>query len=177
MLACHIVTNFPDKSSPMDISKECPDSLCSAESSLPTVDLMRVDTASDSSDAGPPSIDLPLEAHVLPGRGRQFFAALPFLSIADDNNAVDMMTSLACQRYVWGISEPAVGFVLSETGVVTKLLLSWLDPTTVSRERSLDTVCSLLIFFSMSYILHVPTRNSAAFSILRIPRPPCVSRN
>ncbi|KAJ7247886.1 hypothetical protein B0H12DRAFT_1235133 [Mycena haematopus] len=131
MLACHI----KDNSSLMDVFRENPDSSCSeqgSELSLPTVDMMSADTLfpSDSSDTGPPSIDLPLEAHVLPGRGKQCFAALPFLSITDSNNVVDMMSSVACQRFVWGIPEPAVGFVLSETGVVAKLVVSWVEPAT-----------------------------------------------
>ncbi|KAJ7247889.1 hypothetical protein B0H12DRAFT_1303529 [Mycena haematopus] len=131
MLACHV----KDSSSLMDISKESPYSSCSeqgSEVSLPTIDMMSGDTLfpSECSDTGPPSIDLPLEAHVVPGRGRQFFAVIPFLSIADSNNVVDMMSSVACQRYVWGIPEPAVGFALSETGVVAKLVVSWVDLAT-----------------------------------------------
>ncbi|KAJ6578995.1 hypothetical protein B0H10DRAFT_2235989 [Mycena sp. CBHHK59/15] len=133
MLACHIVTSLSaDNSPPINISEESPDPLRSegSSSSLPPGDPMSVDTKSDSSDAGASSIDLPLEAHVLPGRGRHLFAAIPFLSFADSDNFVDLMSSVACQRYVWGIPEPALGFVLSATGVVMKLVVSWVDLAT-----------------------------------------------
>ncbi|KAJ7685566.1 hypothetical protein DFH06DRAFT_1158840 [Mycena polygramma] len=76
------------------------------------------------------SIDVPPEAHILPGRGRHLCAVLPFLCVADVDNMADLMSSVACQRHVWGIMEPAVGFVLSETGVVAKVVLSWLDAST-----------------------------------------------
>ncbi|KAJ6611598.1 hypothetical protein B0H10DRAFT_353035 [Mycena sp. CBHHK59/15] len=133
MLACHIVTSLSaDNSPPINISEESPDPLRSegSSSSLPPGDPMSVDTKSDSSDAGASSIDLPLEAHVLPGRGRHLFVAIPFLSFADSDNFVDLMSSVACQRYVWGIPEPALGFVLSATGVVMKLVVSWVDLAT-----------------------------------------------
>ncbi|KAJ7147896.1 hypothetical protein C8R43DRAFT_1237086 [Mycena crocata] len=73
---------------------------------------------------------LPLDAHILPARGRHTCALLPFFCVGDSNNIVHLMTSAACQRYVWGITEPVIGFVLSEAGVVAKLILSWVDPVT-----------------------------------------------
>ncbi|KAJ7739606.1 hypothetical protein B0H16DRAFT_1694514 [Mycena metata] len=89
------------------------------------------DTETTSSYAGVPTINIPLEAHILPGHGRRhLYAALPFLCLADRANMFDLMYSLACQRYVWGISEPAVGLMLSENCVEATLVLSWMDCAT-----------------------------------------------
>ncbi|KAJ6490613.1 hypothetical protein C8R47DRAFT_1214905 [Mycena vitilis] len=84
-------------------------------------------SASPSHSCSVSSIDVPTEAHILPGRGRHLCAVLAFLCVTDIDNIVELMSSVACQRHVWGITEPAVGFLLSETGVVAKLVLSWLD--------------------------------------------------
>ncbi|KAJ7195480.1 hypothetical protein GGX14DRAFT_676693 [Mycena pura] len=89
---------------------------------------MSVDNRSDTSSSEAPSIEVPLNAHILPGRGRHTYAVIPVLCVADRQNIVDLMTSVACQRHVWGISRPVVGFEIS--GVVARLVLSWVDPVT-----------------------------------------------
>ncbi|KAJ7476150.1 hypothetical protein FB451DRAFT_1245978 [Mycena latifolia] len=125
LLACHAVEKFPSAcSSPIDIEAE------RSDASLPSVYPMSVDSESECSTLGTPSIDVPLDAYVLPGRGRHISAELPFLCFADDNNIVDLMSSVACQRRVWGISRPVVGFVLSKSDTLAKLVLSWVDPAT-----------------------------------------------
>ncbi|KAJ7915358.1 hypothetical protein B0H13DRAFT_2455912 [Mycena leptocephala] len=45
-------------------------------------------------------------------------------------NIEDVMASVTCQRYVWGITQPVVGFALSARGVEATLIISWLDPST-----------------------------------------------
>ncbi|KAJ6581678.1 hypothetical protein B0H19DRAFT_1251859 [Mycena capillaripes] len=100
--------------SPMFPTHYCPPASLRSEGSSPSLrpdDLMSVDTEGDSSDAGASSIDLLLEARVLPGRGRQLFAAIPSLSFADSDNFMDLM------------SKPALGFVLLATGVLTNCRL------------------------------------------------------
>ncbi|KAJ7241035.1 hypothetical protein B0H12DRAFT_1326317 [Mycena haematopus] len=87
-----------------------------------------VDGGSEDSDSL--SIDVPLDAHLLPGNGRHKCAILPFFYLADIDNIFDLATSIACQRYVWGISQPAVGFALGKAGSVLKLVISWVDPAT-----------------------------------------------
>ncbi|KAJ7077156.1 hypothetical protein B0H15DRAFT_569947 [Mycena belliarum] len=77
-----------------------------------------------------PSIYVPLDGHILLAQGRQECAALPFLCVADGDNIVDLMSSAACQRHIWGIPGPVVGFALSKSGVAAKLVLSWIDPAT-----------------------------------------------
>ncbi|KAJ7077178.1 hypothetical protein B0H15DRAFT_1004117 [Mycena belliarum] len=48
------------------------------------------------------------------------------------------MSSAACQRHVWGIPGPVVGFALSKSGVAAKLVLSWIDPATLILSFSAD---------------------------------------
>lgn len=88
-----------------------------------------VDGGSEDSDSL--SIDVPLDAHLLPGNGRHKCAILPFFYLADIDNIFDLATSIACQRYVWGISQPVVGFALGKSGAVLELVISWVDPATV----------------------------------------------
>ncbi|KAJ6451090.1 hypothetical protein C8R47DRAFT_1329775 [Mycena vitilis] len=130
MLVCHLVVNpqHEDPPPPMDAVEAEPES---AESS----DLMSVDADSDQSSTlassnSPPSVDLPLEAHILPGCGRHHFVALPLLCCAGNDSITDLMCSVACQRHVWGINEPVVGFLFSPSGVSATLVLSWVDPIT-----------------------------------------------
>ncbi|KAJ7270696.1 hypothetical protein B0H12DRAFT_776477 [Mycena haematopus] len=97
---------------------------------LPPLASGTTDPSSDAeSDPSPQaSFNGPLEAHILPGRGVHTCAVLPFLCVADQDNIADLMGSVACQRQVWGIPFPVVGFSLS--GTVMTLVLSSLDPAT-----------------------------------------------
>ena len=74
-----------------------------------------------------PSIDVPFDAHVLPGRGRRLCAILPLLCVADEANITPLMSSVLYQRYVWGIDDPVVGISFSKTGTIGRVLLGWLD--------------------------------------------------
>ncbi|KAJ7763998.1 hypothetical protein DFH07DRAFT_1059213 [Mycena maculata] len=115
MLACHVLEG--------DVR------LPSSEDSRTVASETAYPGASSHVESDPsPSFNGPLGAHILPGRGVHAYAALPFLCIADQDNIVDLMTSVACQRHVWGDPDPVVGFVLS--GAVMRLVLSWLDPAT-----------------------------------------------
>ncbi|KAJ7270702.1 hypothetical protein B0H12DRAFT_776646 [Mycena haematopus] len=107
MLACHV---FEGDVLPEDPTSEPPSS----------------DAESDPSPQA--SFNGPLGAHILPGRGVHTCAALPFLCVADEDNIADLMAGVACQRHVWGVEFPVVGFALS--GAVMTLILSWLDPAT-----------------------------------------------
>ena len=125
LLACHSVGGFArDLSSSPDMVDE------RSRFSLPAVYSMSVDSASASSSSGASCIDVPLEAHVIPGRGRHLYVLLPFLCVADTNHIVDLMSSVACQRHVWGIPTPAIGFALSKSGTTATLVTSWVDLST-----------------------------------------------
>ncbi|KAJ7601514.1 hypothetical protein B0H17DRAFT_159612 [Mycena rosella] len=130
MLACHPVHSF-EKGSKSLTSGSLPDTIGdSPDASLPAVYPMQMDSESDCFPSGASSLDVPLDAHVPPGRGRHPGAVLPFFCVADIDNIVDLMSTVACQRHVWGIAQPVIGFALSESGVVAKFVLSWLDPAT-----------------------------------------------
>ncbi|KAJ7191573.1 hypothetical protein GGX14DRAFT_578876 [Mycena pura] len=83
------------------------------------------DPASSFSLASEPSIDVSLDGHIFLGRGKHSQALLPFLCIADAENIFELVASVACQRYVWGISEPAIGFLSPSSGAVLELVLSY----------------------------------------------------
>ena len=72
-------------------------------------------------------MDVPFDAHMLPGRGRRFYAILPLLCIADEENIAPLLSSVLYQRHVWRIDEPAVGLVFSKTGTIGRIILGWLD--------------------------------------------------
>jgi hypothetical protein len=143
ILGCHIVESvvkdFPVlPNSPAGSVQESSDASLSYS--------LSEDSESDSSSPRIPSLDVPFEAHILPGRGRRHRCApLPFFCVADSENIEDLMTSVACQRYVWGITQPVVGFELSDRGVEASLIISWLDPSTVSLATSLDSWLTVLL--------------------------------
>ncbi|KAG1741780.1 uncharacterized protein EDB91DRAFT_1279845 [Suillus paluster] len=70
---------------------------------------------SDSCNGSLDSLDLPLQAHMLPGRGRCLSAVVPVLLVADARNIVPLLSSALYQRHVWGILQPVVGLCCSST--------------------------------------------------------------
>ncbi|KAJ7661994.1 hypothetical protein DFH06DRAFT_363345 [Mycena polygramma] len=127
MLACHVVEGCAKEPVPGASSS----SRASASSKSSLFYSLDEDSECDASNADIRSLDVPLEAHILPGFGRMHKSAhLPFLCVADSDNIIDLMASVACQRYVWGFDQPAVGFAMSAAGLRASLVLSWVDPTT-----------------------------------------------
>ena len=88
---------------------------------------MRYIDKSSSKSSSVCSMDVPFDAHMLPGRGRRFYAILPLLCVADKENIAPLLSSVLYQRRVWGIDEPAVGLVFSKTGTIGRIVLGWLD--------------------------------------------------
>ena len=74
------------------------------------------------------SMDLPFDAHLLRGCGRHFYAVLPVICVANPDNIIPLLASVLYQRRVWGIGEPAVGIVCSDTGTLCQVVIGWLDP-------------------------------------------------
>ncbi|KAG2085065.1 hypothetical protein BD769DRAFT_1536568 [Suillus cothurnatus] len=68
------------------------------------------------------SLDLPLQAHMLPGRGRCLSAVLPVLLVADSNNIIPLLCSTLYQRHVWGIRQHVVGLCCSSTGTTAMVI-------------------------------------------------------
>ncbi|KAG2031345.1 hypothetical protein BDR03DRAFT_116281 [Suillus americanus] len=82
---------------------------------------------SDSCDGSIDSLDLPLQAHMLPGRGKRLSAVVPVLLVADSHNIVPLLCSALYQRHVWGIRQPVVGLCCSSTGTIAMAIFGWLD--------------------------------------------------
>ncbi|OBZ67504.1 hypothetical protein A0H81_12700 [Grifola frondosa] len=95
-----------------------------------------VDDESGSSTAlsSGSSIKVSFDAHVLPGHGRRYFAALPLICVADADNISLVISSVLYQRRVWGINEPVVGIFISKTGAIAHVLLGWLDSEDLGSE-------------------------------------------
>ncbi|KAG2358645.1 hypothetical protein BDR07DRAFT_1417213 [Suillus spraguei] len=83
---------------------------------------------SDSSDGSVESLDLPLQAHMLSGRGRRLSAVVPIFLVADSYNIVPLLCSTLYQRRVWGIHQPVVGLCCSSTGTIATAIFGWLTP-------------------------------------------------
>ncbi|KAF7343056.1 hypothetical protein MVEN_01736000 [Mycena venus] len=130
MLACHPIQSFGKEPESLTSGSLVDTSSESSDASLPAAYPMSVNGESDCSRSDASSLDVPLDAHVLSGRGNNLSAVLPFFCVADMDNIVDLMSTVACQRHVWGIPQPVIGFALSESGVVAKLVLSWVNPAT-----------------------------------------------
>ncbi|KAH7923387.1 hypothetical protein BV22DRAFT_1093049 [Leucogyrophana mollusca] len=91
------------------------------------MDIESVSTKDDDSASSADSIDLPFQAHMLPGRGRRFCAVLPVLLVADSDTIVPLIRSTLYQRRVWGIQEPVVGVEVLNGGTAVKVVFGWLD--------------------------------------------------
>ncbi|KIK37732.1 hypothetical protein CY34DRAFT_444008 [Suillus luteus UH-Slu-Lm8-n1] len=73
---------------------------------------------SDPCDGSVDSLDLPLQAHMLPGRGRRLSTVVPVLLVANPHNIIPLLCSALYQRHVWGIRQPVVGLCCSSTGTI-----------------------------------------------------------
>ncbi|KAG2129704.1 uncharacterized protein EDB93DRAFT_109566 [Suillus bovinus] len=82
------------------------------------------------------SLDLPLQAHMLPGRGRCLSVVIPVLLVADSSNIVPLLCSALYQRHVWGIRQPVVGLCCSQTGTIVTAIFGWLDQSEEGRMAS-----------------------------------------
>ncbi len=95
-----------------------------------------------------PSSIVPVEAHVLSHWRQPYCVALPFLCIADEESIIPLVKSTVYQRYTWGISEPVVGMIMSETGSTGRVVMGWTDEPSDS-----DHALVSCYFFATGYIL------------------------
>lgn len=73
--------------------------------------------------------NIPLESHLLPGRGHRTICQVPALCIADQHHIEALLSSILYQRISLGIlcHEPAIGFIALESGSTFELVIAWLD--------------------------------------------------
>ncbi|KAK0194908.1 hypothetical protein F5146DRAFT_1172420 [Armillaria mellea] len=70
---------------------------------------------------------IPLDAHILASWRHPNSVVLPFLCVTDEEDIFSLMGGVLYQRSTWGISEPVIGIILSNTGFVGRVVLGWLD--------------------------------------------------
>ena len=90
-----------------------------------SVDSRRLASTSSVSEDSFVPLDIPFDAHVLPGRGKRVDCRLPVVCAADEDVIDALVTSTVCQRHVWGISLPVVGVSLSKSSSTAKLVVGW----------------------------------------------------
>ena len=70
-------------------------------------------------------LQVPLDAHVTVGSGKRVDCRLPVVSAADEDVIEGLVTSLVCQRFVWDMPLPVIGFSLSKSGSTAQLVIGW----------------------------------------------------
>ncbi|KAH7923386.1 hypothetical protein BV22DRAFT_1093046 [Leucogyrophana mollusca] len=123
----HLEQGQPDAVATLLVSHVVDPPLPSDAHSHGYMDIESVSTKDDYSASSADSIDLPFQAHILPGRGRRFCAVLPVLLVADSDTIVPLIRSTLYQRRVWGIQEPVVGIEVLNGGTAVKVVFGWLD--------------------------------------------------
>ncbi|KAK0221438.1 hypothetical protein IW262DRAFT_1373817 [Armillaria fumosa] len=111
-----------------DLCDERLDVSCDLTQSEKWLVTSRCPSSPSSKAFGPSSLDVSFHVHVLPGRGRRVNAVLPVICIADKENIVPLVASVAYQRRVWGIEDPVVGVILAKDGFSAQVVLGWTDP-------------------------------------------------
>ncbi|KAF7985645.1 hypothetical protein HWV62_2163 [Athelia sp. TMB] len=106
-------------------------------------DVVEGDDSTAASDA-PSHLDVPFDAHMLPGRGARLCAVLPIICIADESNVYSLLTSTLYQRRVWNVEKPVIGLVISRTGTIARVYLAWLE----SRADEIDRLVNEADFSS-----------------------------
>ena len=83
--------------------------------------------ASESSPSDRPFeiLQVPLDGHVTVGSGKRVDCRLPVVSAADEDEIEGLVTSVVCQRFVWNIPLPVIGFSLSASGSTAQLVVGW----------------------------------------------------
>ncbi len=80
-----------------------------------------------STEAPRQALDIPLDAHVLPGCGKRLNCLLPVVCVATEHEIEALVTTVVCQRYVLDITLPVVGVPLSTSGTTAKIILGWAE--------------------------------------------------
>lgn len=80
-----------------------------------------------STEAPREALDIPLDAHILPGCGKRLNCLLPVVCVAPEHEIEALVTTVVCQRYVLDITLPVVGVSLSTSGTTAKIILGWAE--------------------------------------------------
>lgn len=88
------------------------------------------------------SDDIPLNAHILAGSGYCSHVTFPVICVADSNDIISLIASVAHQRKVWGLNDPVIGLEISEYGRLARLHIGWLDTANSISDSHLVRRCS-----------------------------------
>ena len=72
-------------------------------------------------------LDIPFDAHVLPGCGKRVECFLPVVCVADEDEINALVTSVVCQRHVCNIPLPVVGVSLARSSTTAKVVIGWAE--------------------------------------------------
>lgn len=70
---------------------------------------------------------LPHDAHILVDRGEWSHVTLPVICVADHDNIIPLLASVAHQRRFWGVDLPVVGLEMSKYDSSVRVYVAWLD--------------------------------------------------
>ncbi|KAK0448623.1 hypothetical protein EV421DRAFT_1472449 [Armillaria borealis] len=70
---------------------------------------------------------VPLDAHILASWRHPNPVVLSFLCVTEEEDILSLMGGVLYKRSTWGISEPVIGIILSDTGFVGRVVLGCLD--------------------------------------------------
>ncbi|KAF5330506.1 hypothetical protein D9619_006080 [Psilocybe cf. subviscida] len=77
-------------------------------------------------------LDVSQDGHIIPGGvDSQRTCVLPIVCVAGDGpglaNITSQITSVACQRYVWGIRQPTLGIEMADSGYHARIFVAWVQ--------------------------------------------------
>lgn len=86
-------------------------------------------------------LDVSQDGHVIPGSvDSQRTCVLPIVCVAGDGpglaNITSQITSVACQRYVWGIRQPTLGVEIADSGCHARIFVAWVQEEEMAVVRS-----------------------------------------
>ncbi|KAF9525860.1 hypothetical protein CPB83DRAFT_858755 [Crepidotus variabilis] len=85
------------------------------------------ESTSDASSESFVTLDYPLDAYITPGTGKRVDCKFPVVCAGDEDDIQDLVTSIVCQRHVWGLPTTVVGISLPKKGTHASLLIGWLE--------------------------------------------------
>ncbi|CAA7263267.1 unnamed protein product [Cyclocybe aegerita] len=130
--------DFADQSLMSDEDEDQTRSFQWAELSVRSLDENDLDGSSSAISL--PSLNLPFDAHILPGQGRRTNVFLPIICIAEEQDIFSLVTSAVYQRHLWGISRPIIGISLSKFGTTANVMLGWISPHDTDVDQQLPQV-------------------------------------
>ncbi|KAF9525861.1 hypothetical protein CPB83DRAFT_858756 [Crepidotus variabilis] len=94
------------------------------------------ESTSDASSESFVTLDYPLDAYITPGTGKRVDCKFPVVCAGDEDDIQDLVTSIVCQRHVWGLTTTVVGISLPKKGTHASLIIGWLETKDFASDAS-----------------------------------------